>query len=128
MHTILIIDDDRSIIDMLSMILDLEGYHVTAASDGYEGLDRLQHHPVDLILSDLTMPLLDGAQLYQMLRADPRYQALPFILTTAALPPAALDTDPCGTFLAKPIQPETLLTTIARMLQQQDRARKEHLE
>ena len=118
MPTILIVEDDPMIVEMLTALLQMEGYTVISASHGIEGLAQLQHHTVDLVLSDIYMPERDGVAFYRHLRADPAYQALPFIFMSA-LPPRQLTTsDSHMGLLLKPLELNSLLSTITRMLNQ----------
>lgn len=64
---ILIVDDEPDIAEMLVDILETEGYRIETAANGAEALARIADAPVDLIISDLIMPVLDGPGLYQTL-------------------------------------------------------------
>ena len=122
MPTILLVEDDRMITAMLTEFLQLEGYTVLPAAHGGEGLTQLQHHTVDLVLSDVHMPELNGVAFYEHLRADPTYRVQPFIFMSALRPPDLTTADPYLAFLPKPLDLATLLSTIARMIEQQQAA------
>jgi CheY-like chemotaxis protein len=80
MQTVLVVDDEFGIGEVLEAILTDEGYRVVTAMNGRNAMERLAGNRVDLVLSDLMMPVMDGAGLLAALRADSRYANIPFIL------------------------------------------------
>ena len=118
--TILIVEDDEIFRDLLTTILDKAGYTVATASDGGEGLRRIQRESFDLVLSDLKMPVRSGLDLFRATRDEPN--APLFIFITAfgrvdeaveAIKEGAFD------FLAKPLKdPASLLAIVKRALEQ----------
>ncbi len=66
--TILVVDDDEAIRDLLKRILNKEGYHVSSARDGSEALEILKTNSVDIVLSDMNMPNLSGFELLKQIR------------------------------------------------------------
>lgn len=117
--TILVVDDHPEIRESLELVLETEGYHVLLAGDGQEALDQLDRHRVDLILADIAMPRMNGYQLYERVRENPRWLTVPFLFLTAR----AMDSDirygkelGVDDYLTKPIQPEDLLATVAGRL------------
>ncbi len=80
---ILIIEDERSLIDILSYNLSREGFDVSTSSDGAEGLRRAQTSAPDLVLLDLMLPGLDGLQICRQLRSDPKTQGIRILMLTA---------------------------------------------
>ncbi len=78
---ILVVDDDLGICRTLAEILELEGCNVETASDGEEALRRLESGPIDLVLSDVVMPNMDGYELLQAVRE--KHRGLPVLLMTA---------------------------------------------
>jgi CheY-like chemotaxis protein len=105
MKTILVVDDEFGIADVLEAILAEEGYRVLTAINGQHALERLAGNRIDLVLSDLMMPVMDGAALFGALRADPRYAGVPFVLM-CSLPEAAISHRIAGYtgFLRKPFK------------------------
>jgi CheY-like chemotaxis protein len=67
--TILVVDDESAIREMLSEVLLEEGYRVVTAQDGLEAIERIEEEPPDLVVSDVSMPVLDGGQLAGIIRA-----------------------------------------------------------
>lgn len=113
--SILVVDDQPEILENLALLLETEGYQVLTAGDGLEALAILQTQPVDLIVADIAMPRMNGYQLYQRVRENPQWLALPFLFLTAR----ALDSDVrygkelgVDDYLTKPIQPEDLIAAI----------------
>lgn len=82
-QTILVIEDERSLVDVLTYNLKKEGFEVAAASDGQDGLRRAQTLLPDLIILDLMLPSLDGLQVCRNLRSDPKTQDIPLLMLTA---------------------------------------------
>lgn len=80
---ILIIEDERSLIEILSYNLANEGFEVLTASDGTDGLRRAQNAVPDLIVLDLMLPGLDGLQICRQLRADSKTQGIRILMLTA---------------------------------------------
>lgn len=75
--TLLIIDDEPSILESLSLFLQDEGYQVLTAANGKEGLDLFFAHEVDLVITDLRMPVMDGNQVMEALRDHARENQIP---------------------------------------------------
>ena len=117
--TILVVDDQPEILENLALVLEAEGYQVLTAADGMEALERLDAHPVDLVVADIAMPRLNGYQLYERVRENPAWLTVPFLFLTAR----AMDSDirygkelGVDDYLTKPIQPEDLLAAISGRL------------
>jgi DNA-binding response OmpR family regulator len=88
-HTILIAEDDNPILNILTDALQDQGFEITQAKNGYDGLNlALQNHP-DLILVDLLMPQMDGLTMVNKLRSDDWGKSAPIIMLTNISP----DTD-----------------------------------
>jgi DNA-binding response OmpR family regulator len=113
--SILVVDDQPVVLKILRLTLEEAGYRPLIASDGIEALAVLQSQPVDLILADIAMPRVNGYQLYERVRENPQWVAIPFLFLTAR----ALDSDirygkelGVDDYLTKPIQPEDLLAAV----------------
>jgi CheY-like chemotaxis protein len=108
--TVLLVDDDVEILDSLSFLLEDEGYAVQTATNGHNALAVLERVPLPaLALVDLRMPVMDGVELIEALRRDPRYARLPIIAFSAA----AMVSVPSGVLLlSKPIGIARLLDAI----------------
>jgi DNA-binding response OmpR family regulator len=117
--TILVVDDEPEILEMLSLLLDSEGYRPLTALSGAAALELLARERVDLVLLDIMMPELDGLELLGRLRADPALAAHRVVMLTAkndldALA-RALDSGADG-FVAKPFDLDALLELVAARL------------
>jgi CheY-like chemotaxis protein len=84
---ILIVDDELTILEMLQDVLVDEGFAVVTANNGASALRLLQQTMVSLVLMDFMMPNLDGIELANRLRRDPRTAEIPLILMSAVPPP-----------------------------------------
>jgi len=80
---ILVVDDQRANVEMLTELLRSRGYEVFAAYDGEEALRRVAEHNPDVVVSDIRMPGMDGYELCQRLRGDPATELLPIVLVTS---------------------------------------------
>jgi two-component system phosphate regulon response regulator PhoB len=81
--TILVIEDERSLLEVLTYNLTREGFEVIAAADGQEGLRRAQRDLPELIVLDLMLPVVDGLQVCRQLRSDPRTAGIRILMLTA---------------------------------------------
>ena len=79
---ILVVDDEPSIVDVLTRFLSREGYSVVTAANGREALEQVRQDPPDLILLDVTMPELDGFTVCQQLKEDERTALIPITMLT----------------------------------------------
>ncbi len=79
MKRILVVDDDKTLRDVLTEYLQKEGYQVEDANSGAEGLKRFNSNPPDLVVSDVMMPEMDGLEFCRTLRSTPSGQLVPFI-------------------------------------------------
>ena len=117
MQTVLVVDDEFGIGEVLEAILTDEGYRVVTAINGHHALERLAGNRVDLILSDLMMPVMDGATLFKALRADERYRDIPFVLM-CSLPETNIADRIKGytAFIHKPFRVDDVLDLVVKVL------------
>jgi CheY-like chemotaxis protein len=118
MKSILLIDDDELLCELLADLLDLEGYQVTVAGDGEQGLAQLAAGQFDLIILDLLMPRMDGVRFLRAmgeLYPDPPPVA---VLSASATGEVldALKVPGVVDVIRKPIQPSDLIVRIAALL------------
>src|SRR6266705_4766988 len=81
--TILIVENEVSNRILIEKVLSTRGFRCLSASNGREALDVLDREPVDLILTDLSMPVLDGYRTTQLIRARPALAHVPIVAVTA---------------------------------------------
>lgn len=116
---ILAVDDSASMRQMVRYTLEGAGYTVVQATDGVEALERAKEGSVDLVLTDVNMPRMDGISLVRELRALASYKFVPMlVLTTESGQETKLRGKEAGAtgWIVKPFSPEQLLATIARVL------------
>ena len=119
MALILAVDDSRSMRDMVSYTLKTAGHEVILAEDGVDALEKAQGASVNLVLTDVNMPRMDGLSLIRALRKLPGYRFVPILtLTTEAGPEKKMEGKAAGAtgWIVKPFNPEKLLKTISRVL------------
>ena len=115
-RTILIVDDDKKIVDLVSLYLKRDGYGVLTAYDGHEALEIARRKKPDLIVLDLLLPGLDGTDVCRLLRAESR---VPIIMLTAR----STDRDKllgldigADDYVTKPFNPRELVARIRAVL------------
>jgi CheY-like chemotaxis protein len=125
---ILIVDDELDMRIYLSTLLKTSGYEPQAVRNGQEGIARARQQRPDLILLDVMMPKEGGVQMYRLLRTDPTLAGIPVIMLSgvpyssfshylAMLSATLGQTVPQpDAYLEKPVDPETLLPTVAALL------------
>ena len=79
---ILVVDDDLELCTMLSRFLEMHGYTVYSAADALQALDILERNQVGMVITDYMMPHMDGIRFTEMLKAEPRFQAIPVLMMT----------------------------------------------
>jgi two-component system sensor histidine kinase/response regulator len=118
---VLVVDDDPAIRLVCSTSLQLGGYQVLEAANGQEGLELAFDHAPDVVLLEISMPVLDGFGLAAALQADERTRELPLIFLTAEDDPLikakALETGAHG-IIAKPFEPSAVTSFIERVVAQ----------
>jgi len=109
---ILLVDDEENYRELIAKVLTKAGYTVLQAADGMGALSLLERSNVDLVISDILMPVLNGYALVARLRE--KWPDMPVILTTGFLSPDAAKSMMKGSvdFIPKPINAETLLDMV----------------
>ena len=119
---ILIVEDNESILFNLKLSLQMNGYKVEIASNGYQALEKLKNiSPIpDLILSDIMMPDLNGYDFFEILAKDERLKKIPFIFVSAKSLPNDIQYGKfigVDDYITKPIDEENMLMIIKNKLQ-----------
>jgi CheY-like chemotaxis protein len=114
---ILLVEDDVAIRDAIAECLESEGYRVEAVGDGAEALAWLARaeRPALMVL-DLVMPVMNGAELLAQVRADPALGRVPTLLMTAAIASGATPLPAADATLVKPFDLDQLLAAVARLV------------
>lgn len=116
---ILVVEDEKNIVRVVTYALAREGYKVSAAKDGAEALEKVRHERPDLVILDLMLPTVDGLEVCRQLRADPTTVRLPIIMVTAKTQEAdrvvglELGADD---YLPKPFSPRELVARVKAVL------------
>ena len=101
--SVLIVDDEIPLVDVTADLLKEAGYDVAIAVNGKAGLASLRARRADVVLVDLTMPVMDGPEMVRRMRADPALAAIPAVLMTAL--PDGVRPEVAGLFAAVLIKP-----------------------
>jgi CheY-like chemotaxis protein len=114
--TILVVDNEPVLLEVLKAVLEHGGYTVVTSTSGKEALSLLESVRPDLILCDIVMPEMDGLKVREAVNADPLRNTIPMLMMTAA--PVSTYTGRCaGTpIIAKPFGLGYLLTTVEQMI------------
>jgi len=119
MPTILIVEDNDMNLDMLSRRLERKGFNIVSARDGQAGVEAVTRDAPDLVLMDMSLPVMDGWEATRQLKANTMTRDVPVIALTAHAMEAdrerALEAG-CDDFATKPIDFPNLLETISRFV------------
>jgi two-component system chemotaxis response regulator CheY len=119
MKKILAVDDSPSIRQMVKLTLSKAGYEVTEANDGADGLRKAQTSLVDMVVTDLNMPVMNGLGLIRELRKLSAYRGVPILfLTTESDPEMKKQAKAAGAtgWITKPFQQDQLVAVIKKVL------------
>ena len=117
MRTVLVVDDEFGVAEVIEAILEEDGYRVLTAVNGRQGLARLAEYKPDLVLLDLMMPILDGPSMLRAMKADPAFRDIPVVMMSS-LDPRSVDAQCDGyvAFLRKPFRAAAITDLVARVL------------
>jgi CheY-like chemotaxis protein len=116
--TILVIGDDRLVLSTASDLLTAEGHRVLTASSGEEGLGMARTIRTDLVLVDYSMPVRNGLEVVQRLKADTETRRIPVVALTSGTAEDAneLRRAGCVAFIPKPFEPRNFVRLVADIL------------
>lgn len=117
MSTILVVDDEYLIADILGYALEDEGFMVVKASNGRKGLEVLERERPALIITDFMMPVMDGLEFATAVRALPSLNHLPIILVSGAQAHVGMErSDLFDAVLDKPFKIDLIIAEVRRLL------------
>ncbi|MEO7966589.1 MAG: response regulator [Gemmatimonadaceae bacterium] len=117
--TVLIVEDNEDNRIVYSTILRHHGFRVSEALDGEEGIAKARRELPDVILMDISIPLIDGWEVTQTLKREPATSGIPVIALTAHAMPGDRERalkGGCDGYLAKPCEPRAVLAEVNRLL------------
>jgi len=118
--TVLVVDDSKSVRAVIGTTLQVAGYNVIQASDGQEGLDILSGNKhIELIITDLNMPNMDGLTFIQEVKKLPDYKSTPIcMLTTETEQSKLVEGNSVSTdaWITKPVQPAHVINIVTEIL------------
>lgn len=117
---ILIVEDERDLVDVIKMRLDAAGYAAIVAYDGQEALNKARKDNPDLIILDLMLPKIDGYKVCAMLKHDQRYMKIPIVMLTARAQESDVKLSKevgADAYITKPFEPKVLLEKIKELLE-----------
>ncbi len=117
--TIMTADDSASMRQMISFTLKGAGYNVVEAVDGKDALAKLSSTSINMLISDVNMPNMNGPELVRQVRANPAYRFIPIImLTTESTDSKKQEGKSAGAtgWIVKPFKPEQLLAVVKKVL------------
>jgi DNA-binding response OmpR family regulator len=121
--TVLYVEDEPEMIDLVRLILSRKGYNVIGAHGGQEGLSMIQQHNPDLVLLDLMMPDMDGWDVYQHIKSGENTRHIPVIVITAKAQSIdkvlGLKIARVDDYISKPFSPSDLVASVQRVLRVQ---------
>jgi two-component system chemotaxis response regulator CheY len=115
---VMTVDDSRTMRDMVSFTLRGAGYDVVEAADGQQAMSAIATTKVDLVITDLNMPVMDGLTLIRKLRAIPAHRTLPILmLTTEADESKKAEGRAAGAtgWIVKPFNPDKLVSVVQKV-------------
>jgi DNA-binding response OmpR family regulator len=116
---VLIVDDEPDILKTVIFRLKKAGYQIITAKDGKTGLELAKKEKPDLILLDVTLPLINGYEVCQRLKSDDNFKKIPVIFLTASVADKITDkTKASGAndYIIKPFEPEELLNKVKKYI------------
>jgi CheY-like chemotaxis protein len=123
---IIVVDDDRDILDSLQAILEARQYTVITAADKAEGMEKIRTEKPDLAILDVMMSTWnDGFEMSRELKKDPKFKNMPILMLTGVKEKTGMDFKstagdptwcPVDAFLEKPIEPEILIEEVKKLL------------
>lgn len=116
MKSILVVEDNNILADLIAEVLEEEGYDVQVAQDGQDGLQKMPQVNPDLVITDLMMPRVSGEEFCNVINKDPRFNSIPVVLMTSKDEAHLNVKCKYDAFLPKPFDLYHLLGLVTRLL------------
>jgi len=113
---VLVVEDEFASLEVMALMLSGEGFRVFTASDGEEALRQLSAAPIAVVITDYKMPKMDGSELCLRMLADPRFQSIPVIFTSALYRQDVPRPKNVVAFFSKPLLFKDVLSAVHRLL------------
>ena len=117
--TVVIVDDEPAMVDMLTTFLTMKGFQVHGAYTGMAGVDAIEREQPDVVLLDLMLPDIDGFEVCRRLRSNPAYASLPVVIISARAETEAVERAMgagANAYMVKPLRFPELLEEIAKLV------------
>lgn len=117
--TVMIVDDAVSIRGLASMTLENAGYQVIEAQDGAEALEKLSHLAVNMVITDINMPNVNGIELIKAMKANAQHKFIPVVILTKETEPALkheAQASGVKAWIVKPFKPTTILSVVQKVI------------
>ena len=117
MGTVLVVDDEFGVADLIDAVLTDEGHRVLTAANGRQGLELLAKEHLDMVFLDYMMPIMDGAAVLRRIIADPSWQSIPVVLMSSM--PESTVAERCSgyaTFMRKPFRINEVIALATRLI------------
>jgi len=124
-ESVLVVDDERDILELVKYNLDKEGYQVTVVATGEDALAATRTKMPDIVILDLMLPGVDGLEVCRRLKADPKTRSIPIVMLTAKGDEADVVTGlelGASDYVTKPFSPRVLTARIKAVLRRGDEA------
>lgn len=115
-HSVLVVDDEFASLEVLALLLRGEGFRILTACNGEEALERLAEAEITLVITDYKMPRMDGVELCLKMLAEPRFQKIPVIFSSATYRRDVTLPGNVAAFFSKPLLFKDLLERIHELL------------